>query len=223
MNENTNTVDQDANQTLDTDLVSETPDELATLKARARSLGLNFSNNIGLDSLRQRVNDHIASGLAAPSSTPSTPVILDGSEIVTNTVAPRPLTKVEREIQIRREQRAEQLKLVRVRIVNMNPAKRDLHGEIFAVANRFLGIVKKYVPYGEATDNGYHLPYVIYKQLKDRKFLQIKTRKATNNPGQIVVDQRWVPEFNIELLDPLTPQELASLANQQAAAKGLDG
>lgn len=124
-------------------------------------------------------------------------------------------------MQMRSDIRAEQLRLVRLRITNLNPSKAQLHGEIFTVANRYIGNVKKFIPYGEATDNGYHVPWVIYEQLKEREFLQTKTRPGRTNAGQIILDQKWVKEFALEVLDPLTPQELASLAAQQAAARGM--
>lgn len=109
----------------------------------------------------------------------------------------------------------EQMKLVRCRIQNLDPKKAELPGEIFTVANRILGTVRKYVPYGEVTDNGYHLPYIIYKQLEDRRFLNIRT--STKN-GQVRVESNWAKEFAIEVLPPLTQEELDRLAAAQAAA-----
>jgi len=108
--------------------------------------------------------------------------------------------------------RNDQMKLVRVRISNMDPKKADLPGEILTVANKYVGNVKVFVPYGEKTDDGWHIPYIIYKQLVGRKFLQIKT---TKNPvtRQLQVTKRWVREFAIEVMDPLTVAEIKDLAN----------
>ena len=111
--------------------------------------------------------------------------------------------------------------LIRCRIANLNPSKRDLRGEIFTVANKYVGTVRKFIPYGEATDNGYHIPHIIYEQLKTRKFLQVNTRNDRSAGNQIVVDQRWVPEFSIEVLPQLTQEELDKLAASQAAAGGV--
>jgi hypothetical protein len=232
--------DQMANQTTN-DEDDETPvSELDHLKRRATQLGLTFSNNIGLETLRNRVNARLGVGDTEDLSeldeadeadeadeTEIDEMDADEDEEAPVSVAPagarkvRAMTAQEREIELRGQQRAEQLRLVRVRIANMNPAKRDLQGEIFTVANRYLGIVKKFIPYGEATDEGYHIPYVLYEELRNRKFLQIKTRKDPKKVGHIIVDQRWVPEFNLEVLPPLTPAELAQLARQQAAARGM--
>jgi Uma2 family endonuclease len=46
----------------------------------------------------------------------------------------------------------------------------------------------------------------------------VRTRKIN---GQIHHESKLVPEFAIEVLDPLTPEELAQLARQQMAAQGL--
>jgi hypothetical protein len=119
---------------------------------------------------------------------------------------------------MRADMKAREMKLIRLRITNMNESKADLNGEIFCVMNKYLGIVKRFVPYGEPTDEGWHVPYVIYKQLRDRKFLQVKTKTVK---GQIQVDTRWVKEFNLEIMDPLTETELKQLATAQAAAAGL--
>lgn len=194
--------------------------ELDALKARAQTLGLTFSPKIGLETLRNKVNAAIL-GETLPETDPEE---FQGEvqAPVAAAVAPqRRLTREEREMQMRSDIRAEQLRLVRLRITNLNPSKAQLHGEIFTVANRYIGIVKKFVPYGEATDNGYHVPWVIYEQLKEREFLQTKTRPGRTNAGQIILDQKWVKEFALEVLAPLTTQELASLAAQQAAARGM--
>ena len=109
-----------------------------------------------------------------------------------------------------------------VRITNLDPKKKDLPGEVFTVANEHLGTVRKFVPYGEVTDNGYHVPYCIYKALKARKFLNIRTFKDRQNQNQIKVEQSWAQEFALEVLPTLTPDEIKKLAAAQSAAGGLN-
>jgi len=98
----------------------------------------------------------------------------------------------------------------------MDPKKRDLPGEIVTVGNEYLGMVSKFIPFGEATDAGYHVPHILYTFLKNRKFLNVKTTKRAN--GQIKIEQSWANEFALEILPPLTQEELNKLANAQAAA-----
>ena len=111
--------------------------------------------------------------------------------------------------------------LVRCRIAHLKPSKRDFRGEIFTIANKYIGTVRKFIPYGEATDNGYHIPKILYEELKSKKFLQVNTRNDRAAGNQIVIDQRWVPEFSIEVLPKLTQDELDKLAASQAAAGGV--
>lgn len=165
-------------------------DELAVLKQRADILGIKFHPNISLDKLREKVQAAMEG-----STKPSEP-------------------KEESHSEIRARLLAEQMKLVRIRISCLDPKKKELEGEIITVANSYIGTVRKFVPYGEKTDNGYHVPYCIYQFLKDRQFLQIRTRKVG---GKEFAETNWVKEFSIEVLPQLTKEELADLAAAQLA------
>lgn len=190
------------------------------LRARAKALGIKFSKNIGKDALQQRIDDHLADEQeTAPAKTPAPAKATKAPEDY-SVEELRELPKAVRDNVIRQRMRKTELRLVRVRIANMNPNKADMSGEIFSVTNKYLGTVRKYVPFGEATDNGYHVPAILLKDLKARKFLQVSTRRT--DKGQIEVKTRWVPEFSIEELPPLTQEELAKLAATQAAAAGLE-
>lgn len=175
--------------------------ELATLKARAKTMGITFSPKIGLEKLRAKIDAKL------------NPLVEE--------VDPGEETEAQRKARIRKKQLAEQMVLVRCRIANLNPSKRDLRGEIFTIANKYIGTVRKFIPYGEATDNGYHIPKILYEELKSKKFLQVNTRNDRGAGNQIVIDQRWVPEFSIEVLPQLTQEELDKLAASQAAAGGV--
>jgi hypothetical protein len=109
------------------------------------------------------------------------------------------------------------MKLVRLRITNLDPKKKDLPGEIITVANRYLGTVRKYIPFGEVTDNGYHVPYCIYTELQSRQFLNIRTIKDQRT-GTNRIETTLAREFALEILPPLTKEELDRLATSQIAA-----
>ena len=187
------------------------PDELTLLKKRADTMGMQYHPKIGVDALKAKINEALA------ETPPEAQTTDQGQE------APeREPTAAEKRLALRNEIRAEALKLVRVRVANMNPAKNDLEGEIFTVANKYIGEVKKYIPYGEATDGGYHIPMCIYNLLKSKKFLQLRTEKSQTIGKPDAVKQRWVQEFNIEILEPLTKEELADLARVQASRADVD-
>lgn len=189
-------------------------DEKAMLKQRARMMGISFSNNISVEALRAKIaakmegrSDQAEDQQEQP---PAPPQLQDPSEPAPT----RPMTLREKLVK-------ENMKLVRLRIVNLDPKKKDLPGEIFTVANEYLGTVRKFVPYGEKTDEGYHVPYCIYKMMKARKFLNIRTYKDRQNQNQIKIEQNWASEFALEVLPPLTREELARLGAAQLAAGGL--
>jgi len=188
-------------------------DELEVLKARARLLGVEFSNNIGLETLKERVaaklNDTPAPTADTAQANPLTSLTKDSTADATS--AP---VKV---LTLRQHLLNENMKLIRVKVTNMDPKKADLQGEFFTVANEFLGTITKFVPYGESTDEGYHVPYCIYKMLKARQFLQVSSRKNKKS-GQLDVSQQWVREFALEVLPDLTEKELKQLATEQAAS-----
>jgi len=120
----------------------------------------------------------------------------------------RPETPQQLRVRLMREQ----MKLVRLRISCMNPQKSDLYGEIITVGNQYIGTVRKYVPFGEKTQEGWHVPQCIYEYLKNKKYLNIQS-KDVRKDGQIKTETKaeFLPEFALEVLPPLTEQELEDL------------
>lgn len=208
----------------DSDPEYPSPDELALLKDRARLMGMSFSNNIGLEALKFKVRakmDGEKDNTDADGVVLANPANDVHAELAPNVnAAPLPIpaapeaTKVE---SLREMMQRTQMYLIRVRITNLDPKKADLHGEIFTVANEYLGSVRKFIPYGEVTDGGYHIPKCIFDQLDERRFLSIKTRKNPRN-GQVIVDQSWAKEFALDILPQLTQEELDKLAADQRAS-----
>lgn len=174
---------------------SSVAEELRLLKQRADLMNIPYSNNIGVDTLRNKINERLESD-ALKNQAKSSRVALRG------------------------QLRKEQLKLVRIRLTVMNPNKAAWRGEFFTVANSVIGTVKKFVPFNpKFYTNGYHVPYCIYKMLKDRKFLSITTEEEK---GKTRVTTQFVPEFSIEVLPQLTKEELKELATAQAAGNRID-
>ena len=176
-------------------------DELDALKARANLLGVKFHPSISLEKLREKVNAAVTS---------------EGEvEEVTNTPSE---TKEETIGEKRKRLKAEALKLVRIRLTCLNPAKKEWEGEIITVGNSLIGSVKKFVPFN--ADDGWHVPHVIYQQLKERQCQIFYT--ATDARGNKVRKGKLIKEFAIEVLPPLTKEELEELARRQAMAKAID-
>lgn len=216
-----NTTQQDASQVVGADQSNETVDdlpkvdELTMLKQRAALMGVKFSNNISVEKLREKIEAHQSGADAAEESPAAVNPLAqaEGSAAATAEPAQKPMT-------LRQMLMLDQMKLVRVRIQNLNPNKKDLPGEVFTVANEYIGTVRKYIPYGDQSDNGYHIPFCIYQMLKDRQFLNIRTGK--DRRGKVKVEQGMAREFAIEVLEPLTREELYKLGQAQIAAGSTD-
>ena len=176
-------------------------DELTLLKRRADKLGVPYSNNIGLETLKERV--------AKAMEGNKEPEAKEEAEVES-------ADKAQSVVELRAEKRKEAMKLVRIRYTNMNSRKKDVPGEFFTVANAIVGTIKRYVPYGEAAENGWHVENAIYKMMKRRTFTTTVTKRDDKGrPYNTSVERK---EFAIEVLDPLTKEELDQLAKDQRAS-----
>lgn len=186
--------------------VQKPQDELTLLKQRATQMGITFSPNIGIETLRQRINDKMEGKDEEAEPEPETQTGDKDTEEAKLTPA-----------QYRQMKKREAEKLIRVRITNMNPQKTDLPGEVFTVANGVVGTIRKYVPFGgEAAEVGYHVPQIILNMLKRRKFYSVTTKRDDKGRPYQVKQER--NEFAIEILEPLTQEELEKLALDQRAS-----
>ena len=96
------------------------PDELITLKAKADLMGIQYSPNIGLDTLRERVNKH----LQDTEQNQQEPVIAASVAVDT---------------------RMESMKLVKVIVTSMDQTKKDYPGEVFTVSNAVIPTINRFV------------------------------------------------------------------------------
>lgn len=197
----------DQTQTNNEENTANGPDELTVLKERAERMGIKHSNNITAETLRKKIQEKLDGEKQEQNQAPNE--VPNEKE--------RSMTENEKKMQLRKELIEENLRLVRIRVANLDPKKGEIPGEILTTGNKYIGTVRKYVPFGDATDNGYHVPYCIYKMMKARKFLQI-TNKRDRRTGTNVTKTRMVNEFAIDVLPELTEEELKKLANAQAAA-----
>lgn len=182
----------------------EVTSELDTLKARADLLGINYHPSIGVEKLREKV----AAAMADKPPTEATTAPSGAS------VKPGEMTEAQLEAQRMSNLRDEQLALIRIRLTCMNPNKAEWDGEIFTVGNSLVGSVTKYVPFN--ADDGWHVPKILLDTLMDRQCQIFVTTKSKH--GVNVRQGKLIKEFSIQILDPLTPEELKELARRQALA-----
>ena len=189
--------------------------ELESLKKRADQMGLKYHHKAGLEKLRAIVNNALAPEMPEPA--PSIPEVKEAVK--------KPLTKAEKAMRSAVAKPVKTLdnmspkelasRLVRIRVNCMNPNKTEWEGEIFTVGNRFFGF-KKYVPFNN--DEGWHVPFMIYEHLKERKCQIFYNTK--DDRGNKTREGKLIHEFAVELMDPLTSEEMQELAQRQAMANG---
>lgn len=178
-------------------------ERLEEMKAYATEHGIKFHPSIGEEALEEKIR----SFEDAQSQ----------EQTETKQVAAPAVEKSESKKLSRRELKKEQLKLVRVRITCMNPTKKEWEGEIITVSNALVGTVKKFIPFG--AEEGWHVPQILLNVLKEREFQHFYIVK--DERGNKVPRGKNMKEFAIEVLPPLTKEELEKLANKQAMAGGV--
>lgn len=171
-------------------------DELESLKARADILGIKYHPSISVDTLRERVNNTLANQS-------------------TGTVRP---AADEDEAARRSRKKAEASKLVRVRIHCNDPAKKEWPGEYMTVGNSFVGTYRKYIPYN--LDEPWHLPQIMVNALREKRVQVFTTKKGKH--GIPIRESKSIAAYTIEVLPPLTEEELKALAAQQLARRATD-
>lgn len=177
--------------------IESSSDELSILKSRADLMGISYHPSIGVEKLREKV-------AAALSDKPA------------EVTATKP--GVESEQERLANLRNEQLALVRIRLTCMNPMKAEWEGEIITVGNTLVGTISKYVPFN--ADEGWHVPRILLDTLQDRQCQVFTTVKSKN--GINVRKGKLIKEFAIEILPPLTQDELKELAQRQAMSATAD-
>ena len=182
--------------------------EREALKARCQLLGIQTQGNQSNETLRALIRAKQDEMDAAARQ--ANPAAFD--EAVETSEGRTP--------SLREYLKTEALKLVRVRISCMNPQLAKMGSVIITTGNEYTGTVRKVVFFGEKTENGYHIPQIILNVLQRRKFQQIVEERG--HQGHMVPRARWMKEFNIEILPPLTQKELNALKDRQLATNSID-
>lgn len=169
-------------------------EELKRLKEEAKELGLNISGNIGIETLKEKIE----------SFKDNKPV------------------KVKSEKDIISEKRKEIRELVRVRISNVDPQDANLPGVVKTFTNAKLGTVRRHIPFNsDFYKNGYHIEKCIYDILKNEKYNRA-VQKTNSQTKQTFTVLDAFPKYSIEVLEPLNKEELEKLSKDQKARLSID-
>lgn len=173
------------------DTIEKSVSELDILKQQADTLGIKYSPNIGVETLKNK----ISAVIEAPAEEKTETQKVDARQALWN----------------------DAMRLVRLEIHNVNPAKSSLKGEFYTVANKIIGKVTKFVPYGDA-GKSYHVPNCIYQLLEEKKYLAFRDDSSAPNGKKTEL----IPEFNNKVLPPLTQEQLEELKKAQLAGNHID-
>lgn len=192
------------NQEVDTTDLDVSPEQLLiSLKSKADLLGVKYHPSISYDKLLVKVREAMSSDKPAEDEP----------------VAEKAKEEEETLEQKRTRFRAEAMKLVRVNITNMNPFKRDIESEIISAGNTYVGTVKRCIPFN--TSDGWHVEQILLNTLRERKCQVFRTVKGQGGQPDRRESQ-LINEFAIEVLPPLTAQELKELGRRQAMQRAED-
>ena len=165
--------------------------ELDALKERATKLEIKFHPNIGYLKLKEKVDAVIADSIEAePNLEPAKEKLVD-------------MTARERA-----------LALVRVRVVCMDPMKKEFSGDTFTAGNGVVNTQRRYV----AFDVPWHAPRIIVNFIKGKQHMSHTT--VTSARGIEVKTRKMVDSYVVQELDPLTKVELKELAQRQLMRSG---
>ncbi len=168
--------------------------ERDSLKALADQQGLTYKENIPTDRLRALVYGAV--------------------DDVNEPVAVVEESPADKRLRIRNAA----LKLIRVNITCMNPAKAAYTGELFTIGNSIIPTITKMVPFG--TPEGYHIPQILLDHIKGKEFQTFIPKKGKN--GIDTVTSKCIREYAVEILPSLTPTEIQEIAKLQAMKSNQD-
>jgi len=215
-----------------------TSDSLNDLRKAAKDLEIPHSGNTGLETLREKIMKVLEDRVLSSPETRDEYQGIFGDDDLDEIEIAKPIPKKDtgpsvsqmlkmdpseiEDIALRRRViRAQALRLVRVTIQNVDPGDAVLAGGIVTTMNKYTGKVTKYVPYGEESEGGYHIPWMLYEHLRDWKFPLRKEQKG-GRFGVKTYKTTMVSKFKIDILPSLTLDELREMANHQRAAQSID-
>lgn len=166
----------------------EDSENISELKNKAKALGIVVRGNPKAETLQNMIKE-------------AQPTVLTHEERPMNAEATVPTATSGRYDPIER--------LSRVLVTCHNPAKSSLTGIILDVGNS-LKSSSKFIKFNEP----YHLSDMHIDALKSKSYLVHVTTRDVN--GNEITRARAIPEFSVQVLDPLTDKDLAALAKRQS-------
>ena len=217
--------------------------ELQHLKDIAAKLNMNVHHNVGIEKLKKQIDeqceemgitfeeveasleiDETPKDEQPKDSTPTkvenkntTNNVKDTSQELIEKFKKLTFTQAESTAaKLNSEERLKEAnKLIRCVITCNNKNKSEYQGEIFSVQNAKIKEVKKFVPFGEIT----HVPQIMLNMIREKKYQMFKTKREN---GISKTTSHLIPEYVVDILPPITREELEAIKQKQLA-EGFNG
>lgn len=188
-------------------------DKREELMAQAKAMGIKVHHMAGEQKIQEAIDAHLAENATERTNTTDFGAPVNKNQIDPETGKIVPMTAEQFKKSVKGDRKKILNRLVRCRITCMNPVKRAWPGEIISVGSAKNGTFKKFIPFD---GREYHIPNVIYEELKDRKYTHFYTVRDAR--GHEIRKGELKPEFAIQVLPPLTEAERQKLIKEQALA-----
>lgn len=215
--------------------------ELQHLKDIAAKLNMTVHHNVGVEKLKKQIDEQceemgttfeeVEASLSVNQNPVDTPKD-EEPKVENKDTKPSPknnkddlveklknLTFTQAEASAAKQNAADRLrdanKLVRCIITCNNKNKAEYAGEIFTVQNAKLPEIKKFIPFGEIT----HVPQMMLNMIMERKYQMFKTKRENGVPK---TTSHLIPEYVVDILPPITKDELEAIKQKQLA-EGFNG
>lgn len=199
-------VDQDQLDQEEEEQELKQPSRLESLKTKADKLGIKYKSNISETALAKKIDLVLSDESTAKDESDEVDESEQDDE-EKEAEAPKP-KKLDKASERKRSQ-----KLVRVIVRPLDPRRTQLDGELVMTGNSAIGTTGKFVPFN--VEAGFHIPEIIYNTLKDRTFTEFYT--VEDKDGNEHTKSRQKKAFIIEVLDPLTEDEIQEIKIRQQA------
>ena len=219
--------------------------ELEDVRAAATSIGVTYSGNSKIASLKGKIIDFLsedsqeddedAAGLSDISNMLNEALDAGGVEepIQISVLKKRPAPLSDHDLinmdhvheedagLRRRIVRAKALRMVRVRVQALDPGESQLNGVIITARNKYTGKISKYVPFASEVSVGYYVPKMILDHMAEMKFPRRVEKKGAKF-GIKQYNTIMSPKYTIEFLPHLSKKEIEDLAVAQRSSGAID-
>lgn len=219
--------------------------ELEDVRAAATSIGVTYSGNSKIASLKGKIIDFLsedpqdededAAGLSEIGNMLNEALDAGGVEepiqisVLKKRTAPlsdHDLINMdhvhEEDAGLRRRiVRAKALRMVRVRVQALDPGESQLNGVIVTARNKYTGKISKYVPFASEVSVGYYVPKMILDHMAEMKFPRRVEKKGAKF-GIKQYNTIMSPKYSIEFMPHLSKKEIEDLAVAQRSSGAIE-